>query len=223
MIASFDSKTETSDAGSKIEFTTISCCGKWFKTNAKYSEPLTFSFSIAKSLCIPDNEKYFTREDISFIMRWLVRNEYCYIHFLQDGFEDIYYNCRLQVVERVVGGQIIGFDVEGVCDAPFGYGSEMELHFYDSQNVQKIYDSSDEIGQTYPYMEIVCASDGTIEIENVDTGAITSILNCITGEKIIIGQDFQITTDNLSHNIADDFNYIFFCFGNTLTNRISYI
>lgn len=228
IIVAFDSPAATADAGSKIEFSTVSPSdsGKWLKTSTKYTEPLTFTFSIAKNMCgRPKHECYFNHEDIAFVMRWLVRNEYCFLHLLQDDFEDIFYQCRLQVTEHRIGGKTIGFDIEGTCDAPFGYGEEIEFTLYHSSDTQQIYDTSDEIAETHPYMEITCiteADDATVTIENVDTHEFTIIKGCKNGEKITIDQNFQICTDRLSHtSLADDFNYHFFHFGNTFENRVT--
>lgn len=223
-IVSFDPVKDTADPGSKIDFTTFISKGnkKWLKTDARYSEPLSFNFSIAKINCNKNNNIYLTGEDISFIMRWLVRNEYCTINFLQEDFEEVSYNCRLQLKERFSSGKAIGFDIEGISDAPFGYGSEIKIVLQESSHIQSIYDPSDEIGETYPYMELKCIRNGLISIENVNMGEITQIKNCTTNEIITIDQNFQITS-NLSshHSLPNDFNYSYFCFGNTFSNRVT--
>lgn len=223
-IVSFDSIQDTVYAGSKIDFTTIVSGGnkKWLKTNSAYSEPLSFNFSIAKINCNEEDTIYLTGEDISFIMRWLVRNEYCTINFLQEDFEEVSYNCRLQLQERFSGGKAIGFDIEGIADAPFGYGSEIKIVLPDGNYNQSIYDPSDEIGETYPYMEMKCIHNGTISIENIDMGQITQIKNCTANEIITIDQNFQIASNLPSHSsLPSDFNYSYFCFGNTFLNRVT--
>ena len=80
MIASFDNN-DTINAGSNIEFTHTFNGENWLKTDAKYSEQLTFSFSIIKNPCEPDYKTYFTREDIGFVMRWFVSNEFGFYFF----------------------------------------------------------------------------------------------------------------------------------------------
>lgn len=226
MIVSFDSTSDaTVDAGSKIEFTTITSSDKWLKTNSKYSEPLTFHFSIGKVNCDEPDNHFLNADDISFIMRWLVRHDYCIIHFLQDGFEEVCYNCRLQVTEHLINGQVVGFDIEGVADSPFGYGEEITIHLYNSDQIQRIFDPSDEIGETYPYIEMSCVNSGTIEIENIDLCQTTQIKNCKKGEIIEFDENFQITTSESPHSstLAKDFNYSYFCFGNTFLNRITQV
>ncbi len=225
MICSFQSDAiDTSDSGCKIEFTTINPSGTntWLKTNANYSEPLTFSFSICKNVCGNENDMYFNQEDIAFIMRWLVRKEYCYIHFLQKSFEDVYYNCRLQAEQYFVNGKTAGFNITGTCDAPFGYSREQTITLYPVDHIQTIYDDSDEIGQTHPYIELTCKTNGMIEVQNISSGqSAMQIKNCTQNETITIGQDYQIKSTVQHNNLSKDFNYVYFSFGNTFSNRIT--
>lgn len=221
MIALFDLE-DTISAGSNIEFTSTFNRENWVKTDAKYSEPLTFKFSLIKNPCDLIHETpYFSREDIGFVMRWFVRKEYCYFHPLEDGHENLYYNCVFKATERLSNGQVIGFDFEGTCDAPFGYGEEIVVNLYNSSSVQQLYDGSDEIGSTIPYIEATCISDGTIEIENCDTKLTTMVKNCKAGEVITFYPNYQIKSDVERSNLADSFNYCFFEFGNTLDNRVT--
>lgn len=226
MLCSFDSLDGAVDTGSKIEFTTFSSTGgdKLFKTHSKYSEALGFRFSIIKKPCTSKN-MYFSQEDIAFCIRWLIRKDYCYLRFLQDNWENIYFNCRLQLEQRIVGGHVVGLDITGTCDAPHGYGPKTSFTLTGSHKKQMIYDDSDEIGQTYPYMKIICTTgeDELIDIENTDEKTHTMIAGCKKGEIITIDQNFQICTDDIEHSstLANDFNFQYFSFGNTLDNRIT--
>ena len=220
MSASF-SDDDTINAGSNIEFTHTFNGENWLKTDAKYSEQLTFNFSIIKNPCEPDYKVYFTREDIGFVMRWFVRKEYCLFHPLEDGHENLYYNCVFKATERMANGQVIGFDLEGTCDAPFGYGEEISINLYNSSSIQQLYDSSDEIGSTVPYIEATCVNNGDIEIQNCDTKKTTIVKNCKANEVITFYPDYQITSSTNRTDLAKSFNYCFFEFGNTLDNRVT--
>ena len=220
MIASFDNN-DTINAGSNIEFTHTFNGENWLKTDAKYSEQLTFNFSIIKNPCELDYKAYFTREDIGFVMRWFVRKEYCLFHPLEDGHENLYYNCVFKATERMANGQVIGFDLEGTCDTPFGYGEEISINLYNSSSTQQLYDSSDEIGSTIPYIEATCINDGNIEIQNCDTQKTTIVKNCKANEVITFYPNFQITSNIDRTDLAKSFNYYFFEFGNTLDNRVT--
>lgn len=220
MIASF-SDDDTINAGSNIEFTHTFNGENWLKTDAKYSEQLTFNFSIIKNPCEPDYKVYFTREDIGFVMRWFVRKEYCLFHPLEDGHENLYYNCVFKATERIANGQVIGFDLEGTCDAPFGYGEEISINLYNSSSIQQLYDNSDEIGSTIPYIEATCVNNGDIEIQNCDTKKTTIVKNCKANEVITFYPDYQITSSTKRTDLAKSFNYCFFEFGNTLDNRVT--
>ena len=220
MIASF-SDDDTINAGSNIEFTHTFNGENWLKTDAKYSEQLTFSFSIIKNPCESDYKTYFTREDIGFVMRWFVRKEYCLFHPLEDGHENLYYNCVFKATERIANGQVIGFYFEGTCDAPFGYGEEISINLYNSSFIQQLYDSSDVSGATVLYIEATCINNGDIEIRNCDTKKTTIVKNCKANEVITFYPDYQITSSENRTDLAKSFNYCFFEFGNTLDNRVT--
>ena len=71
-------------------------------------------------------------------------------------------------------------------------------------------------------MEMKCIRNGTISIENIDMGQITQIKNCTANEIITIDQNFQIASNLPSHSsLPSDFNYSYFCFGNTFLNRVT--
>lgn len=228
MLCSFDGLDGTVDAGSRIEFTTFSPPDgtKFFKTHSKYNEALTFRFSLTKRPCT-SKTMFFSRDEIAFCMRWLVCKEYCYLRFLEKDWENISFHCRLQLEERIIGGNVVGFDVTGTCDAPFGYGPVTTFTLTGSDKYQYIYDDSDEIGETYPKMEIMCTlgtdkNPQAIDIENGDTHTHTIINGCESGETITIGSDFQISSNKRENTIlANNFNFKYFCFGNTFDNNIT--
>ena len=228
MICSFDSGSSgTFTAGSHIEFTKFKAVNsnKWSKTGASYNEPLTFTFQICKY-----NNEYnepFSERELAFLIRWLVRKDYKYLQFIQEGYENVYYNCQMTAEQYMICGECYGLTLTVTCDAPFGWSDIITTTISSSSTkTVKIYDSSDEIGEIYPIIELHAnhtSSTQDIQITNNLTGKSTKIKNCMPNE-IIIMKNRKIESSNTEHKtLYDDFNWKWFTIGNTFTNRINEI
>ena len=78
-------------------------------------------------------------------------------------------------------------------------------------------DSSYEEGFIYPEMEITVKKDGNLKIHNSVENREMYIKNCVAGE--IITLDYPVIKSSISsHNIQNDFNWIFFRVANTYDN-----
>lgn len=245
IICSFDgSSNGETTAGSNIEFTTFKApnSNKWVKTSAAYNEQLSFTFQICKYRYNQTVSEPISERELAFFMRWLVRKDYKYLQFIQEGFENIFYNCQINVQKYEIGGECYGLTLTATCDAPFGW-SEPIRHTLSSSTTAtyKLYDSSDEIGVIYPDVEILSQADNQdITISNEMTGTQTIIQNCKKGEQILLSEDKKAsssecipvertTSDNSggysgSHNtFFNDFNWKWFSIGNTFENRVNKI
>ena len=223
MICSFDGGDEISSAGSKVEISTAKSPNsyKWLKTNAVYNEQLTFSFSFCKDICNLDgNEMSISSEEQAEIIRWLVRKENHYLSFEEDGFENIYYNCTISLEKKQVGGSTIGFTATVLCDAPFGYSEERTAIV--NSEINKIFDTSQEIGYLIPNTVATVINDGTIEIYNDNTNETTKVLNCKAGEEIIFTDMMRISSNYPTHKtLYDDFNWLFPKIQNSFNNNVN--
>ena len=84
-----------------------------------------------------------------------------------------------------------------------------------------INDTSHEEGYIYPYTEITIGDIGsekkTLEITNAIENRETIIKNCVAGE--VITMDYPVIKSSISsHNIQNDFNWVFFRVANTYEN-----
>ena len=223
MICSFDGGDEISTAGSKVEISTAKSPNsyKWLKTNAVYNEQLTFSFSFCKDICNLDgNEMSISSEEQAEIIRWLVRKENHYLLFEEDGFENIYYNCTISLEKKQVGGSTIGFTATVLCDAPFGYSEERTAIV--NSEINKIFDTSQEIGYLIPNTVATVINDGTIEIYNDNTNETTKVLNCKSGEEINFTDMMRISSNYPTHKtLYDDFNWVFPKIQNSFTDNVN--
>jgi len=98
------------------------------------------------------------------------------------------------------------------------------LVFPDANTTKILNDMSDEIGVTFPAMKITCQASGNLSIHNDLFDCTMTIKNCTSGEIITVNNNAQIiTSTNENHKIYNDFNYEFFKFGNTFTERQNHI
>lgn len=237
VICSFDGgQSGEMTAGSNIEFTTFKAPNsyRWVKAGASYNEQLTFSFQICKYVCDESKDKPFTERELAFLMRWLVRKDYKRLQFVQEGYENIFYNCQINAQRYMIGGQCYGLTLTVTCDAPFGWSEVIcaEISSASSKTVT-LYDSSDEMGEIYPGIIIEVGkvnSDQDIQIANALTDTSMVIRNCKPGEVITI-RDMRISSSEWRFSeeenryegghktLFNDFNYDWLTIGNTFRNR----
>lgn len=128
--------------------------------------------------------------------------------------DDVYYNAQLKLTEIKFGENIIGYDVEATCDAPYGWSDKRVARLYNNEedsndSVLSIFDDSDEIGSIIPDIEITVLNDGDVGIYNDATLRNTIIKHCIAGEIITITDGKRIKS-NIDHKyLYDDFNWVF--------------
>lgn len=222
-ICSFDgsssSSFDTVEIGSEITFD-ISLSTNGYKQHfhsAHYEKQYEIEFDVVK---MKDCEPVpITPQEQAFYLRWLQRKDgYKYLRFLEDGFEEIYYNCKIAVSWRESCGVKYGATLKVTCDAPFGYSPIQSYETsISSGKTFEIYNDSDELGEIIPQqIEIQTLSAGNLIIENSMENLYSTnnyrsqILNCKKNETIIInGVNKQITTDNIIHKktLAEDYNY----------------
>lgn len=235
IICSFDGgQSGEMTIGNNIEFTTFKSpnSNRWMKTGALYNEQLTFSFHICKNPC--NNiykDKFFTERELSFLIRWLVRKDYKWLQFIQEGYENIFYNCQINAQRYMFAGKCYGLTLTVTCDAPFGWSQNMNTTISSSTSkTVYLYDSSDEIGEIYPSVDIyIKENNQNISIENYLTGSNLTISNCVPGEHITMNEMKIKSSECLKNNddnyignhttIFNDFNYKWFTLGNTFDNR----
>lgn len=224
------SGSSTADAGSEISFTTAPAhSGKrFYKVGTEYKKCLSTTFQIMKN---PETNKsgdeIITADEFRGLSRWLNRREYLWFHAFDWCDPEVFrpwVRASFHLTRIDVGNETVGVELEMETDSPFGYGDEItsEIEFT-SQNLEKtFYDRNDEIGDCYPELTITCGQSGTLTLEDDVTGCACTIENCVSGEVITLsGETMIISTSNAVHanTLANDFNFDFFRFGNTLDNR----
>ena len=230
MVCSFDGKSgvETADSGSEITFATspVHSGKRYIANGAGYENCLSTTFQICKN---PDyfrpDETEITTAEFRALSRWLNRREFLWFRafdMCEPEKQRPWVRASFTLSRIEVGGTTYGVELDMQTDSPFGYGDleEVTLAFTSGALSKKLIDLNDEIGETYPETVITCGSAGTIMLTDDITGCSSSIDNCASGEVITMSGDTMIiSTSNVAHNLANDFNYDFFRFGNTYDNR----
>lgn len=218
----------TVDTGSKLSFEKVSRNGgKLFSlASATYDECISTEFDICKNPDIYDyEEREISNDEYRDIVRWLNRKEFLKFQVIDDGNTDrdtCYYNVSFNIQKIKIGGKLYGLHLTTESDKPFGYGQEQcfSWNFTQNSNAKILSDVSDEIGFIYPDMTIICNADGDLSIHNELLDCTMLIKKCTKGEIITIrGNEHIIMSDNIKHDICNNFNYEFLKIGNTFNNR----
>jgi len=213
-----DTDASAISIGSNITFNTIKMptVNKFKLLSTQYDEAYTTTIEICKSNCGDDEEdKYFTQEETSYLMRWLNRKTFKKFKMIYDDdtLASVYYNASFNVSPITYGGNIIGLQLTMQTDAPFAYYDEVEytMEFTEDNLNHTYHDISDEIGYIYPStMTIETTVAGDLEITNSqEPDRITKIKNCLSGEIITLVENKTITSSEVHSRLYNDFNYIF--------------
>lgn len=177
------------------------------RVSHKYESNYTSTFTIMKNLCDNPDDTFLTKDDISELVRWLVRKQYKWFRFVDDEDEDeIWYKAQMQVAKEYIGANVVGLQVTLNTNAPYGFTKEYKFTADTQQFKTNIY--SDEEGYIYPTVQIVCGGAGDLTLTNITEGRTTTIDNCTSGEIITIdGETLQITS-NKPHDFTNDYNYL---------------
>lgn len=241
-ICSFEgSQSGNVSIGSHIEFTTFKApnSNKWVKTGSNYTEQLTFNFQVCRCVCCECEcnqtiSEPIPEDELAYLMRWLVQKDYKDLQFVQEGCENIFYHCQINAQKYEIGGRCYGLTLTVVCDASFGWSDWKSVSISSSGNLStQLFDSSDEIGQIYPNMEILSKSERQdIRIYNEMTDTETLIKNCVKNEHISI-QEMKISSsecyksgsdfEGRHKTLYDDFNWKWFSIGNIFEDRVNKI
>lgn len=227
ILTSFEGATSgVVPSGADVVFTYTNPLGSdiYSLHTANYNSPYTTSFSICKNPCEYDDNMSFTPQEASAIQRWLCRRmNYCKFKILRDGYEDIYWIGSFTSQQYVICGEIIGFNLTFTADAPYAYLDDVTLHYTCSANSSFSVDSiSDEEGYIIPDMKIAITQGGNFTLTNNRDVKIFTVNNCTANETITInGKTLIIDSNNVNHDLSQDFNYAFPKLFNTYSNTIN--
>lgn len=211
-VCSFDRANglKTVSPGSQLTFNTVKTAGssQFHLFGAQYNDVYTASFQCCKM----DGKKVLmpiSAEEFSQLNRWLNRRD-CFQEFKinAEGYGNIRFYGSFNIQAVLIEDRIWGLECSFTSNAPFAYGEEQCFQLTGKQFT--IFDSSDEIGECYPYTEIICLESGDLELQNTLDNEILVLKNCTANEKITIDHAHKlIRSSNGAHDLANDFNYNF--------------
>ncbi len=226
IICSFNGSSDfdTVDAGSKIQFNTVSRHrGKLYSlVGTEYAECITATIDICKDPNTNDDLQI-TNDEFRGLARWLNRAEFLKFRLIYDDDRTVcYYDASFNIEKIMVNNSLYGLELSMETNKPFGYGEEVIeiLDISDTTSSLSLSDMSDEIGYIYPDLKITCNEAGDLKLFNSATGANMLIKNVSVGEVITVkGAEHIISSSLSSHKIYDDFNFDFFTIGNSYSSR----
>lgn len=234
MVCTFDGGggQKNGEKGSEIDFNLASARdGKTrFVAGSQYKNCLSATFQICKNpKAFSEEEMEITSAEFQELSRWLNRREFLWFHsfdYCEPEKVRPWYRASFSLTRIDFGGTTFGIELNMTTDSPFGYGEEIteELQFTRAWETIEITDHSDEIGELYPDVEIVCGEAGELQLFNDKTECGTVVENCTANEIIRLYGDALIIQCSLpDHDIANDFNYEFFRIGNSYGDRVNQI
>ncbi len=191
----------------------------------QWNEPLVWNLTLVKNPCASNNY-YFTYEECRQITKWLQSTgKYRWIHFEEEGYEDLFYNVYINVSVNQVAGKTVGFNLVITSNCGYGFSDERVIKKTVNENADlDLLIDSDIKTYIYPYIEFECISpqlsdeyfyiynesdveqnalngkDSKIDVPIFDTD------KCIMDSKNSI---FYITDDNNFVKQSTFFNYYF--------------
>lgn len=192
-------------------------------TSTTYEECISTNFDICKNPDVYDDLEI-SSDEFRDLMRWLNRRQFLWLCiFDQDeDYESLYFEASFNIEKIKIAEKTYGLRLTMETNSPFAYGAEQRYkkNIDSTESEYTIYDLSDEIGISYPILNVKCKSSGDLAITNNSFQCNSIIKNCSNGEIITIdGRTLSISSSDETHNVGKDFNYDFFIIGNTLNNR----
>lgn len=189
-------------------------------TGSKHSSVLTKTIQV----CKVENCQIspFTNYDIETIGRWLCRDDgYHKFAFINDTNQTVEYNAKIDMNIIEIHDKVYILELIITTDSQFGYTTQRNHFILKKNETIYVIDRSSKTGEIPVELQLICKSDGDYLISQSFNGITKDIYidNCQNGEIITITDMCVITTSLPSHDISDDFNYVFPKVYNTITNQ----
>ena len=226
LICNINGSTEDSNIVSDNNFSTFQPAknDKNYFISSNYSSVLTKNIQVCKTnnCQIVDITDY----DVESISRWLCREDgYHRFAFVnKDGENTIEYNAKININKIELGNGIIGLELTITTDSQYGYTKRKTEIILDENQTVCINNTSSKLGKIKVNMQLLCDSDGDYIITHTfgDKSNKISFKNCVNGEYINVSDMCVLTSSISSHDISNDFNYIFPFIQSTISDTKNY-
>ena len=200
---------------SQRSFESISLFGGRYQPflTSVYEDRLEIEFSIGKNLCNDENDFILSIEEIENLQYWLNRPTPHKFKILDDEeYADVYWEGSFNLQWVKYGERIVGVNLTFISNRPYAQGERIAyIEDLTSSNELVINDISSDEGKIIPDVKLVLKENGNLEFVNTFNGipTITKINNCKKDEIITISHMMQIYSNLQSHDIYNDFNWVF--------------
>lgn len=186
--------------------------------STQYDECLSCIFDICKITddCNVSNSDEISLSEERMIFRWLNRHRFLKFRFVSETDDVVWYMASFNIEEIRINDKLYGLRLTMTTDKPFGYGKQVSISGNGSASPKTVsFDcSGDEEGyQDFDSITLTTttAGDYYIRCTKVDGSTKDTVIkNCIADETIVIDcKNKIITTNKSTHQIYNDFNYIF--------------
>lgn len=201
---------------SQREFNSIVLFGGKYQPfiTSTYEDRLEVEFSIGKNYCGNDGSLYFSIDEIERIQYWLNRPTPHKFRIVGDPeYATVYWEGSFNLQWIKAGEETVGLNVTFISNRPYALGNEnlYEQTLGGKDNFMVVIDSSADEGSIVPNIIIEIQENGDLELTNTfnNKPIVTQIKNCTSGEIINFSNMLQVITNKSSHNIYNDFNWVF--------------
>lgn len=153
-----------------------------------------------------------TDNDVERIARWFSREDgFHKFSWVTDDDNDFFYNVHINISKIYIGDKIMGLEFDITTDSHYAFRkTKKTFNVKDSEKI-KLYDYSSKFGNKPVHLEISNIGKSTFELAHIfnNKQEMLVITSCNSNEKIVISELKTIFSSDESHDIADNFNYVF--------------
>ena len=228
-IVSFDgAQDDDIETDSQRTLNSISLFGGRYQpfVTSVFEDRLEVEFSIAKNYCEDNKDNpYFSVREIEDIQYWLNRPTSHKFKILNEvEYADVYWEGSFNLQWIKVGEETAGFNATFISNRPYAIGEEVLCEKELGGDEELILpDFSFDEGSIVPTVVIELKESGDLILTNIfnDVETKTEIKGCTSGEIITFDKLMQVSSSINSHNIYNDFNWIFPKIYNVYGNTIN--
>lgn len=199
---------ETVASGSQITFDTVPIKdGRKFNlTGTRYESVIEAVFQICKLRC-DDDDLSITVEEMRGLLRWLGARTYRPLRFNDSEYDSYYFNAMFNVGQINFDDKIIGLELTMTTDSPFAYQT---YKITTEGSGAKTLSVRSDLEETFSpdSIEIAMLASGDLTLKDAMSNKL-KISNCSSGEIIHIANPVITTSSGNSHDIKNDFNWVF--------------
>lgn len=228
-IISFDGVQDSDiETDSQRTYNSISLFGGRYQPfiTSVFEDRLEVEFSIGKNYCEDNMDNpYFTIQEIEDIQYWLNRPTSHKFKILDDlEYADVYWEGSFNIQWVKIGEDTIGFNATFISNRPYAIGNETLYEKELGGNAELVLaDFSYDEGSIIPTVVIELKEGGDLKLTNTfnDVETTTEIKGCVSGEIITFDELMQVSSSIESHDIYNNFNWIFPRIYNVYGNTIN--